>query len=217
MKSYCMMSIDAKYCVNTEGLILNLLKSCVVCKKIPLPSYKCFENQDMTYCRVCYDLQNFKPENLIKPSIELDFILQKLVINCRNEQKGCKQRFNVDSLQNFLHHEQQCGYNMSPLLKENTIYIEEKVNKCVRCNDIIYPNVGNHDCTASLLQLIFKMENQINSITSMYQQLKTEKQLSYIQLQTQISKLSHKLDSSLQTQNINIIKQLKSNNNQIQH
>ena len=106
---------------------------------------------------------------------------------------------------------------MSPLLKENTIYIEEKVNKCVRCNDIIYPNVGNHDCTASLLQLIFKMENQINSITSMYQQLKTEKQLSYIQLQTQISKLSHKLDSSLQTQNTNIIKQLKSNNNQIQH
>ena len=213
MKSYGMLSIEKKYCLNTEPLFLNILKSCVVCNKIPLPCYKSMENQDMTYCKVCYDLQNFNPKNLIKPSIEIESILPKLVINCRNEHKGCKQRFTVDSLQNFLHHEQQCAYNMSPLLKESTIYIEEKVNKCVKCNDIIYTNIGNHDCTASLLELIFKMENKINSITSMYQQLKTEKHLSYIQLQSQISKLSHKLHS----QNTQIMNHLKSNNNQIQH
>ena len=88
MKSYGMLSIEKKYCLNTEPLFLNILKSCVVCNKIPLPCYKSMENQDMTYCKVCYELQNFNPKNLIKPSIEIESILPKLVINCRNEHKG---------------------------------------------------------------------------------------------------------------------------------
>ena len=48
MKSYSMMSIDKKYCLNTEAVFLNLLKTCVLCNKIPLPIEKSLENQDLT-------------------------------------------------------------------------------------------------------------------------------------------------------------------------
>ena len=59
MQYYPIISIDKKYLKYSEPQFLNVLKPCIVCNKIPLPSYKSVQNQKFTYCRDCYAEQNF--------------------------------------------------------------------------------------------------------------------------------------------------------------
>ena len=50
--------------------------------KIPLPSFILTQDHTNTYCQKCYKDQKFDPNNLIKSKNE-EFILEKLVINCK--------------------------------------------------------------------------------------------------------------------------------------
>ena len=88
MKSYSLNSIDKKYCNYTEPRVLKAIATCIKCNKIPLPSYRSAQDFKNTYCRKCYEEQNFDPKNFIE-SIKEEFVLEKLVINCKYQEKGC--------------------------------------------------------------------------------------------------------------------------------
>ena len=44
MEYYPLISINKKFCHHTETRVLNALKTCIICDKIPLPSYKSLQN-----------------------------------------------------------------------------------------------------------------------------------------------------------------------------
>ena len=94
MKSYPFISIEKKYCNLTEAKLLEKFKTCSDCGKIPLPSYKSFSKRNNTYCKYCYDNQNFDPDSLIENTSE-EFLLEKLVINCKFKDEGCLRIYDV--------------------------------------------------------------------------------------------------------------------------
>ena len=202
MENYPLTSIHKKYCKHTEPRILNGLKTCIGCDKIPIPAYKSFEIQRNTYCRNCYAEQNFDPKNLIEPTEDYMLVLENLVINCIYEEIGCKETYKINTLRYLLDHEKGCRFNSCKrsVLKENSVYIDEPERDCFRCDDKYY-DAANHDCFSTLLELIEKMAKEIKTLTSWYQEEKTEKLESTIQLRTQIAHLSQKLQSSLEIQN----------------
>ena len=202
MEYYPIISIDKKYCKYSEPHMLNALKTCIACEKIPLPSYKSFQNQKCTYCRDCYAEQNFDVKSFIEPTEEQKFILGNLVINCKFEEKGCRETYKVNTLKLYLDHEKICHYNFSrtSLLKVNSVYINESQGNCFRCDDK-YFNVANHDCISTLLKLIKEMNQEIKILTSWYHDENTEKLESTPQFNSLIAQLSQKFNSSLEIQN----------------
>ena len=122
-KKYPIDSIDKKLCKYTDLSLLELLDTCSQCNKIPLPSYKSKQNPKYIYCRNCYNQKNYDPKNLKEPSKKVEFLLEKLVISCKYEEIGCKEKYQIDSLQNLLDHELLCSNNLSlkPVFKENEI------------------------------------------------------------------------------------------------
>ena len=161
-KSYPINSLDQKYCKYSDVRLLKFLETCTFCKKIPLPNYKSVENQKTIYCLDCYDRNNFDLKNLIEPDLGQEFLLEKLVINCIFEEKGCKERYDINTLQQLLDHEKVCFFNPSTklLLKQNSIYISEAIENCLRCYDMNL-DVTNHDCITTLAKLILEMVSQI--------------------------------------------------------
>ena len=88
MKSYPIISIEKKYCNNTKPNYLVKLRTCTECGKLPLPSYKSSSKHNNTYCKLCYDKQNYDPDSFIE-NINEDFFLEKLVITCKFKEEGC--------------------------------------------------------------------------------------------------------------------------------
>ena len=177
MKFYPMNSIDKKYCKFSDPRLFELLETCILCNKIPLPTYKSVQIQKNSYCLDCYNQENFDAKNLIEPSKALEFLLEKLVMNCKYEEKGCKERYEINSLQNLLDHEKVCFYNPSTklLLKQNSIYINEALENCLRCYDLNV-DVTNHDCITTLLKIVLELSSQIKTLTSKNEQQNIEKE-----------------------------------------
>ena len=69
MKSYCIDSLDPKLCFKTNSEILDDLKLCVNCHKLPIPVYKSYKNQEESFCKNCYFKLNFNPKHLLTPSV----------------------------------------------------------------------------------------------------------------------------------------------------
>ena len=145
INSYPIISIEKKYCLQTQIKYLDKLRTCVECGKIPLPSYKSFSKQNNTYCKNCYDKQNFDPNSFIENTSE-ELLLKKLVINCKNKDEGCLRNYNIKTLQDLIDHEKGCSLRKS--VKENTIYIDEAQDNCFRTYDLNV-NVANHDCMSN--------------------------------------------------------------------
>ena len=200
-KNYPINSLDTKYCKNNDLRIFKLLETCSFCKKIPLPAYKSVENQKNTYCLDCYNQKNFQSKNLIEPDIGQEFLLEKLVINCIFEEKGCKERYDINTLQKLLDHEKVCFFNPSTklLLKQNSIYINEAIENCLRCYDMNLDGT-NHDCITTLVKLILEIGAQIKNLTSKFEQQNTQNDQRFLQLERQFNDLSQKLHSLLEKQ-----------------
>ena len=218
MKSYIINSIDINYCKYNDPDLLEALERCIKCHKIPLPTYKSSQNLLLSYCKNCYEEEKLDPQNLIEPTKGMDFLLKKLVINCKYDEKGCNEKYQFNSLQNLVDHQKICFFNNSrkTILKENTINIKETIENCLRCFDLNV-DVTNHDCLTTLVKLILDMANKFRSFTLMYEQQKTEKEETYLQLQNQIADLSQKLHSSMKKQNSLLIHQISTNNAKTKH
>ena len=175
MKSYSLISIDKKLCTLSDPRLLKALGTCIKCNKIPLPSYRSTQDLRNTYCQKCYEEQNFDPNNLIENTTE-EFIIEKLIINCKYLEKGCQERNQFNTVQNLLDHEKLCPYNETRkcVLKENAININELKENCVKCEDS-FVDVANHDCMTTVLKIISEMTLQIKTLTAKYEQEKTEK------------------------------------------
>ena len=102
MQFYPIISIDLKFLKNNDTQLFNTLKKCARCNKIPLPSY---HNQNLTYSWDCYGQQNFDAKKFIEPTEEHIFFLGNLLINCKFEEKGCRETFKFNSFQYLLDHE----------------------------------------------------------------------------------------------------------------
>ena len=126
MKSYFLNSIDKKYCHHTEPRVLKSLAICIKCNKIPLPSYRSAQDLRNIYCRKCYEEQNFDPNYFIE-SMNEEFILEKLVLNCKYEDKGCQERHQLNTLKYLMYHEKLCQYKdlRKYVLKQKAINIDE--------------------------------------------------------------------------------------------
>ena len=129
IKSYPFISIEKKYCNLTEAKF----RTCIDCGKIPLPSYKSFSKRNNTYCKYCYDKQNFDPDSYIENTSE-ELLLEKLVINCKFKDEGFSRNYVIKTLKDLIDHEKICFFRKS-LLKESTNYIEEAQENCFRCYD----------------------------------------------------------------------------------
>ena len=217
MKSYAINSIDINYCKYNDPDLLEALERCIKCHKIPLPTYKSSQNLLLSYCQNCYEEEKLDPQNLIEPTKGMDFLLKKLVINCKYDEKGCNEKYQFNSLQNLVDHQKICFFNNSrkTILKENTININETIENCLRCFDLNV-DVTNHDCLTTLVKLILDMANKFRSFTLMYEQQKTEKEETFLQLQNQIADLSQKLHSSMEKQ-ISDLNHIRTNNAKTKH
>ena len=193
MKSYSLISIDKKLCCHTDPLLFKALGTCIKCNKIPLPSYRSSQDIKNTYCQKCYEQKKFDPNNLIE-SLNDEYLIEKLIINCKYLEKGCPERNQFVTIRNLLDHEKFCPYNESRkcALKEKAININELKVNCVKCKDS-FVDVANHDCMTTVLKIISEMTLQIKTLTAKYEQEKTEKN-------KQIDDLSIKFDTSLEKQ-----------------
>ena len=206
MKSYPVISVDKKYCKFTEPMVLKALRICIQCNKIPLPSFKSSQNYLKTYCLNCYNQHKFDPLHLIMPSKESEILLEKLVINCKFEEKGCKETYQTNTLQNLLDHEKECFYNQS-----KNLFLNEILENYLK-NNALNIELANNDCLTTLLKLVLEIATKIKILTSLYEQLITDNEQNYHNNQTHFTDLSHRLDSSLEKQYINLITHLKTNN-----
>ena len=208
MKSDYLHSIFKENCKFSKEKVLKSLKNCLECDKIPLPSYRPIDNQNLTFCKDCYFKKNFDSNKMIEPSqFEFEY-LQKLIINCKFEEKGCLLKFDFGSLNKFFDHERSCTYNESKRrnFKENNICYEKSLKKCPRCN-ALYSKLNNHECVSSLLKTQEEMKIKIETLTLSYYQMVQENKKSNENLQVQISDLSYKFNLLLKKE----IKNLKFN------
>ena len=133
----CIDSIDPKYCFKTNSLIRNQIKLCNKCKKIPLPSFKCIQNIHITYCQSCYLSYNMNESNLITPCISEYKLLQKLVISCKNFDKGSRKEFNLNTLHDLTIHLLVCELDAEV---KNKFINSNKMSK----NDLKSTNCSNN-------------------------------------------------------------------------
>ena len=192
MKSYCIDSIDPKLCFKTNSEILDDLKLCVNCHKLPIPVYKSYKNQEESFCKNCYFKLNFNPKHLLTPSVyEIEF-LDKLIVSCRNFVNGCPRARNIKNLEDLLLHESECKYS-------------EFNNKqgCNRCKNFLSSNdlsICSNDLSTTKINFIKLLkdkdiEKEINNIV-------------YDSILTQNAKLKDKLmihEEILETQNSKIL------------
>jgi hypothetical protein len=105
MNEFCLDSVDFDKCKKTPKNILKFLVKCDYCSKLPIPQYKCFKNQNKTFCKTCF-INNENREDMIKPSkLEMN-ILEQVVISCSNQK--CERVFNIYSLNEMIKHEENC-------------------------------------------------------------------------------------------------------------
>ena len=135
MNTYLIDSIDYKYCLKTNPDTLYEIKVCQSCLRIPLPCYR--SNKDppeFIFCRTCYYSKNKMKEHLKNPSNDDLKLLYKLVINCANYEKGCQEKFSINTLDKLLLHYDNCP-------KANNISFK----KCKRCSMVLHKTMI-HDC-----------------------------------------------------------------------
>ena len=169
------MSIDKKLCSHSDPRLLKALGTCIKCNKIPLPSYRSSQDIKNTYCQKCYEQKKFDPNNLIE-SLNDEYLIEKLIINCKYLEKGCQERNPFITIQNLLDHEKLCPYNETRkcILKENAININELKEDCVKCEDS-FVDVANHDCMTTVLKIISEMRVQIKTLIAKYEEEITNK------------------------------------------
>ena len=98
MMSFPISSISKKFCELTKSKVLKDIDICDKCKEIPLPPYRSTIQQDNSYCKKCWDLQNFDPISLIKPFKKDIKALEKLIICCKFYEKGCSVIYQINNI-----------------------------------------------------------------------------------------------------------------------
>ena len=208
MKSYPINSINYKNCINSKEKVLKTLRTCLQCGNIPLPIYRSFLNQDETYCKNCFIEKEFDINYLIKPSsLELE-VLDKLLFNCLNIERGCTAKFDINNLSNLLNHEKECiTYHSLKNFKEIPINIDKRRKNCVRCDEII--DQKNHDCVIFLKKSLTEMNLKIEKLSIMYNQQRIQNEMSNSKYENQISLITEKFNCLLKKQEKTIKKEIK--------
>jgi hypothetical protein len=183
MKSYIIDSVDLQNCSKSDLKTLNKLKLCNNCEKLPIPAYKSYKNQDLTFCRSCYYKLDYKEKHLLKSTdMELE-LLGELILNCKNP--VCNQQFDLNSIEEMVLHELKCRNSDDNL----------RIKKCKRCFQF-YSNFKKHDCITELK----KEQGYFNSI------LQKHIQEQFSHQNDTFNKRINELEEKLQSQEQTIIK-----------
>ena len=189
------LSINKRFCLETKEKTLNKLEMCFKCLEIPLPyGFKSTQNQTEIYCKRCYDLQNFELKSIILPSkLELDQY-KKLTINCKNFEKGCCEKFNVNTLEQMLKHEKECVLNSNLSMKDGNMSIKNPNSSCKRCKS----DIKQHDC------LIMNQKYCLEQFHSKFNQIEEQYNQKYLICEEKIRSLTLQLEGLEYKSNSNI-------------
>ena len=156
MKQYFLDSIKIEYCNTTSTNIFASLSNnlCTNCKEIPIPSYKSAQNQKETFCKKCYESQKNESWVLIDPNIFEIEALHQLSIHCQYWKNGCKEIFNLNTLEEMTIHHKKCVYDL------NITFSSEGRLKMIECDKM------------NQSETIEKLEKRITDIEQKYEDLK---------------------------------------------
>ena len=131
--SFPVCSVDKKFCKQTKIKVLEDVDICVICKQIPLPSYRSTLQPDYFYCKKCYEIQNFDSKTTMVSHKRDIKLLEKLIISCKFFEKGCLEKYDINSLEDLLLHEKKCQFNnnISSIFKNAPLDIASNKNTFV--------------------------------------------------------------------------------------
>ena len=133
MISFRVSSVEMKFCKQIKIKVLEDVDICLICKHIPLPYYRSILQPDNFYCKKCYEIQNFDPKTTIVPHKRDIKLLEKLIISFKFFEKGCLEKYDINSLDDLLLHEKKCQFNnnISSIFKNAPLDIASNKNTFV--------------------------------------------------------------------------------------
>ena len=194
--NYSINSIESRFCSKTMSNILNSIQLCENCNRIPLPSYRSYKQPEIILCKDCYFLHYKTFDYTILPSETEIKLIGQIVFSCMFSDRGCNEKFTLDSLQNLLFHEQKCNRNPN---KTNFTRIKRQryVNKIFKTEiEIIHDQIIKQEL--SFREKSKKLKDTIQSQGTEIILLKQSVESLKNQMDNQISVIMNKFSDKLE-------------------